>query len=42
MERQREELKKEKDDHQKEKERRLKGEKAIWDSAKNADQVIPV
>ncbi|KAK1578573.1 hypothetical protein Q3G72_031364 [Acer saccharum] len=38
VERQREELKKEKDDHQKEKEKRQKGEKAIWDSAKNADQ----
>ncbi|KAJ0099642.1 hypothetical protein Patl1_19768 [Pistacia atlantica] len=38
VERQREELKKEKDDHQKEKERRQKGEKAIWDSAKNAEQ----
>ncbi|XP_044468309.1 nuclear-pore anchor isoform X3 [Mangifera indica] len=39
VERQREELKKEKDDYQKEKERRQKGEKAIWDSAKNADQL---
>ncbi|KAL5746674.1 hypothetical protein ACOSP7_027820 [Xanthoceras sorbifolium] len=39
VERQREELKKEKDDHQKEKEKRQKGEKAIWDSAKNADQL---
>ncbi|KAK3218786.1 hypothetical protein Dsin_012756 [Dipteronia sinensis] len=38
VERQREELKKERDDHQKEKEKRQKGEKAIWDSAKNADQ----
>ncbi|KDO61512.1 hypothetical protein CISIN_1g045447mg [Citrus sinensis] len=38
VERQREELKKEKDDNQKEKEKRLKGEKVMLDSAKLADQ----
>lgn len=33
-------MKKEKDDNQKEKEKRLKGEKVMLDSAKLADQVI--